>query len=69
MRGWRLNSSRWIDMRLPSSNLLRFTDWSEEDDRNSMGLTDEARSPNCHFYLYGSASWISCRLRPLARSL
>lgn len=36
-------------MRLPSSDLLRFTDWSEKDDRNSMGLTDEARSPYCHF--------------------
>ena len=36
-------------MRLPSSDLLRFTDWSEGDDCNSMGLTDEARSPYCHF--------------------
>ena len=47
MRGSRIYSSSWIDMRLPSSDLLRFTDRSEKDDRNSMGLTDEARSPHC----------------------
>ena len=50
MRGWRINSSRLIDMRLPSSDSLRFLDWSEEDDRDSMGLTDEARSPYCYSF-------------------
>ena len=66
MRGWRINSSRWIDMRLPSFDSLCFSDRSEEDGGDSMGLTNEARGPFSISLFYGSVSWVSDRSRSLA---